>query len=113
MIAVLLCVVAYVNDGDTLRCQDGTRIRLSGIDAPELAGHCRPGRACAPGDPMASKQALERLAIGKTLRCTPDGTSYNRVTAWCMAGRVDLSCAQVAGGYALRWDRYWRGHRCR
>ena len=34
------CVVDYVNDGDTLRCQDGTRVRLSGIDAPELKAAC-------------------------------------------------------------------------
>lgn len=24
----------------------------------------------------------------------------------------DLSCAMVAGGWALRWDRYWGVHRC-
>ena len=110
--ALLLCVVAYVNDGDTLRCADGTRIRLAGIDAPELPGHCQPGRRCVAGDAIASKRALERLAVGQTLRCLPNGTSYNRVTAWCAVGQVDLSCAQVAGGYAQRWYRYWRGHRC-
>ena len=49
-----------VNDGDTLRCQDGTRIRLSGIDAPELDGHCQPGRACVPGDPLASRHPGRR-----------------------------------------------------
>src|SRR3546814_4753345 len=33
-----------VVDGDTLRC-GGTRIRLQGIDAPEMPGHCRRSEA--------------------------------------------------------------------
>jgi endonuclease YncB( thermonuclease family) len=46
-----------VTDGDTIRCGD-ERIRLLGIDAPELPGHCRSGRNCAPGDPYASTSSL-------------------------------------------------------
>lgn len=33
-------VVAYVNDGDTLRTTTGKRVRLLQIDAPELHGDC-------------------------------------------------------------------------
>lgn len=29
------CVVAFVLDGDTFNCRDGTTVRLLGIDAPE------------------------------------------------------------------------------
>src|ERR1700712_1173347 len=47
-----------VVDGDTLRCGN-ERVRLLGIDAPELPGHCRIGRACAPGDPYASTASLQ------------------------------------------------------
>lgn len=113
MIALFLCAVASIHDGDSLRCADGTRIRLAGIDAPELAAcHGRRGRICVPGDAQASKRALEHLIAGRTLRCRAVGTSYGRVTAWCRAGSVDISCALVRGGYAARWDRYWRGHRC-
>jgi len=89
------CAVLYVSDGDTLRCQDGTRVRLAGIDAPEMAGHCRPGRVCTPGDPLASRAALSRLAAGRTLSCRSVGTSYNRVVAFCSAGGADLSCSMV------------------
>ena len=97
MLALLLCTVAYVSDGDTFRCQDGTRIRLAGIDAPELPSHCQRGRACAPGDSYRSKEALEAMVASRTLRCLTTGTSYNRVTAWCVAGGRDLSCAMVEG----------------
>lgn len=46
-----------VVDGDTLRC-DGGRVRLLGIDAPELPGHCAPNRDCAPGDAFESTESL-------------------------------------------------------
>lgn len=96
------CVVRSVTDGDTFRCSNGTRVRLSSIDTPEMPGSCRQGRACAPGNPYAAKAALQRLIAGRTVQCQPVGTSYNRVAAWCSVGGVDLSCAMVRGGYAVR-----------
>ena len=108
------CRVAVVNDGDTFRCSDGTRVRLSAIDTPEMPGACRPGRSCAPGDSYAAKAALERLIRGRTLQCEAVGTSYNRVTAWCSAGGMDLSCAMVKSGHAIRLSKYDRKRRlCR
>ena len=46
--------VAWVYDGDTLRLEDGRKIRLIGIDTPEL------GRDGKPGQPYARK-ARKRL----------------------------------------------------
>ena len=77
------CAVQYVTDGDTFRCSNGTRVRLSSIDTPELPGSCRPGRICAPGNPYAAKAALQRLIGGRTVQCEPVGMSYNRWAAWC------------------------------
>ncbi len=112
--ALFLCTVASVHDGDTFRCQDGTRIRLHAIDTPEMPGTCRKGRKCVPGNPYRAKAALERLALRKTLRCEKTGTSYKRVTAYCSVGGVDLSCAMVRGGYAVRVPKYDRQRRlCR
>src|SRR6476469_4617886 len=99
------CPVAYVHDGDTFRCADGTRIRLSAIDAPEMPGACRPGRACAPGDPYEAKSTLERLINGRTVECQPTGTTYDRIAAWCSVGGVDLSCTLLASGRAIRLAR--------
>jgi micrococcal nuclease len=50
-------VVAYVNDGDTLRTTSGARIRLVQIDAPELHTDCYGKAALA---------ALRRLAPAGT-----------------------------------------------
>jgi endonuclease YncB( thermonuclease family) len=95
------CRVASITDGDTLRCADGTRVRIAGIDAPETSD-CRSGRQCVAGDAQASKRSLAALAGGQMLTCEPVGTSYNRVVAFCSAGGVDLSCAQVRAGQAVR-----------
>lgn len=53
-----------VTDGDTIRCGD-ERIRLLGIDAPEMPEHCRPGRDCVEGDPYASTSNLAAAMTGK------------------------------------------------
>jgi endonuclease YncB( thermonuclease family) len=108
------CAVQSVTDGDTFRCANGTRIRLSSIDTPEMPGSCQPGRRCAPGDPYAAKATLQRLISGKTVQCEPVGKSYNRVAAWCSAGGVDLSCAMLRSGHAIRLPEFDRDRRhCR
>lgn len=114
-LAFFACTVASVTDGDTLRCADGTRVRLAAVDAPEI-GPCRGrrGRVCVPGDGQASRRALEGLVRGQVLRCERVGVSYGRVVAWCRAGTVDLSCAMVRQGAAVYEPGYDRGRRlCR
>lgn len=96
------CKSPVVVDGDTLRCPSG-RIRLASIDAPELPGHCRPGRECTPGDPYASTEHLRSLIVGHAVQCSyVDTDRYGRTVARCTAGGVDLSCAQVSSGHAGR-----------
>ncbi|PZQ23985.1 MAG: nuclease [Sphingopyxis macrogoltabida] len=96
------CPNPTVVDGDTLRC-GATRVRLQGIDAPEMPGHCRQGRECAPGDPYASTDNLRRLVAGGALECRQTDTDrYGRAVALCSVGNVDLSCAQVRSGNAIR-----------
>src|SRR3546814_19374155 len=39
------------------------------------------------------------------------GSTYGRVAAFCeRSDGVDLSCAMVESGTALKWERYWQGH---
>ena len=92
-------------DGDTLDCA-GTRIRLVGIDTPEMPGHCRAGRACTPGDPFAAKAQLQRLAAsGVSCRISGEDV-YGRALARCRSRAGDLSCAMLASGHAVRrYDR--------
>ena len=97
------CAAVSVIDGDTISCATGAHIRLASIDAPEMPGHCRTGRECTPGDPFASKRALQSLVAGKAVSCVHQGTDhYRRIIGRCYAGRTDLSCAMVASGHAVR-----------
>lgn len=97
------CVV----DGDTLRVAN-ERIRLLGIDAPELPGHCARGRDCVAGDPFAATANLGRVLGSGRLEVERVGTDhYGRTLALVTAGGVDVSCAQLKGGFAVykpQWD---------
>jgi len=94
-------------DGDTLRC-GRERIRLRGIDAPELPGHCQRTRACAPGDPFASTASL-REAIAPTMRIGRiEQDRYGRTVAVVAGPKGDLSCWQLRRRQAIYkpgWDR--------
>lgn len=97
-----ICSNPQIVDGDTLRCGE-KRIRLSGIDAPELPGHCRTGRQCTLGDPYASTANLREIVDGGPLMCQQtDIDRYGRIVALCAVGGVDLSCRQVRDGHAVR-----------
>jgi endonuclease YncB( thermonuclease family) len=94
-------------DGDTLRCGE-ERIRLTGIDAPELHG-CQPrGRRCAPGDGRASRRVLAALINGQQLRIVRLGKDrFGRTLAAVFAGKTNLACAQLRAGQAIYradWD---------
>jgi len=105
-------------DGDTLRCGPAGKehVRLLGIDAPEMPGHCRAGRDCAPGDPFASKASLQQLVQGKLVRLQRYKKDlYGRTLAIATAGGINLSCAQLKAGMAIykpNWDWAGRISRC-
>ncbi len=94
-----------VIDGDTLNCA-GERIRLNGIDAPEMPGHCRRGRRCVAGDPIASRDNLARLISRGPLqidRLKQD--RYGRTVAQVWVDGLDVSCLQLDHAeYVARWD---------
>ncbi len=100
------CSSPYVVDGDTVRC-GSQRLRLLGIDAPEL-GHCPNYRQCVAGDGQASKQSLSagvRQGAFRYQVVTHDRFGRSVVVAW--AGGVNLSCWQMSRGqadYKPQWD---------
>jgi endonuclease YncB( thermonuclease family) len=110
--ALFLCAVAAITDGDTLRCEDGTRVRLAGISARERNGTCLRSHPCPAASAEEATAALRRIVAGQTLRCQATGMTFGRVAAWCWSGRVDVSCAMVRSGTVAVWARYWRGHGC-
>jgi len=122
------CTPTRVWDGDgPVWCAEGPRIRLSGIAAREIDGTCRQGQPCPDASAEASRDALVRLVgepvgrspqghvlvRGPAMRCVAVNGTYERTAAWCVSPKGgDLSCAMVRSGLALRWERFWRDHRC-
>jgi len=94
-----------VTDGDTIRCS-GERIRLLGIDAPALPGHCRRGRLCAPGNPYASSRSLQEALVGKLSINRVGKDRYGRTLALVAGSKGDLSCWQLKNGQAI-YVRHW------
>jgi len=108
---LLRCRAPRAIDGDTIRCGNiRAPLRLLGIDAPELPGHCRRGRKCVAGDPIAS-----RAALAASLRppVTVQGVGqdrYRRTIAIIRARGTNLSCLQLARGHATYVPRWDAGH---
>lgn len=92
---------AEASDGDTLRI-GGVKVRLFGIDAPELSQVCG-GWACG----AAAAARLAALVGAGPATCTPRDTDrYGRVVATCTVAGVDLGARLVAEGLARAYLRY-------
>lgn len=100
---------AYVLDGDTIEVH-GRRIRLHGIDAPELQQECRRdvGRGAAPyACGVEAKSALERIIRGNIVLCKPKGCdAYGRILGACTARSIDIGREMVRQGWAVAYTRY-------
>ncbi|KQM65809.1 nuclease [Sphingomonas sp. Leaf17] len=107
LLASFLLTGCTATDGDTIRC-GSERIRLLGIDAPEMPGHCRRGRVCAPGDPVRSKATIAAMLRRGPVTITRTGRDrYGRTLALVSVNGRDLSCEQLRGGLAIykpQWD---------
>ena len=94
-----------VIDGDTL-VLDGKRIRLVGIDAPELRQVCQRDTRPWPCGKEA-KAHLVALIGDATTTCEAGGSDrYGRLLAVCSSGRLDLNAAMVGAGYAIAFGAY-------
>ena len=95
-----------VTDGDTVGCGN-ERIRLLGIDAPEMPGHCRRGRDCVAGDPYASTSNLAAAMTGLLTIDRVGEDHYGRTLALVVGSQGDLSCWQLKhrqAAYKAKWD---------
>lgn len=113
MSLILICAAAMAIDGDTIRCEDGTRIRVAGIEANEMRGGCHL-TACSPVPGRVAKARMQAIVGGQNVTYVVTGKSWGRVTASVQLpdGR-DLSCVALSAGFVVRWDRYWpKGKTC-
>ena len=96
---------AYVIDGDTIDIS-GIRIRLNGIDTPELGQTCRiNGLIWYCG--VESTEAMRHLTSGKTVTCIGNTKDqYGRLIANCFVGDTNLNATMVEVGLALAYRHY-------
>lgn len=98
-------VVTRVSDGDTLWLQPAdsrrgsVKVRLRGIDAPELCQAWGPQAR----DALAARVLRRRVAVDVRSR-----DDYGRALASVRVGGIDVGAALVADGHA--WSTRWRGH---
>ena len=102
---------ATVVDGDTITINN-TKIRFSGIDAPEsyfygLTQYCEKpnGKIWACGKKATA--ALKKLIGKNDVECTDEGLDkYGRILSICYANGVDLQSEMVRSGMAVAYIRY-------
>ncbi|MBE7185286.1 MAG: thermonuclease family protein [Methylobacterium mesophilicum] len=93
-----------IHDGDTLTL-NGEKIRLVGIDAPELRQTCRRGGALYQcGE--ASRDALIALVGSNPVSCKATRRDrYRRLLGDCSAGGVDLNAELIRIGWAIPYGK--------
>ena len=95
-----------VVDGDTIHIGK-TKIRLHGIDAPEMKQTCRTRKGEEQMCGQLAKQALERLVKGQEVTCEGDKRDrYKRLIAVCYVGSLNINEQMVVDGWALAYRKY-------
>ena len=89
---------------------------------------CRPNQPCPGMGGIGARDVLVEVLGGATgklptghvrvagprLKCRSDGSAGgSRTAAWCTSFATgDLACNLLRRGSVVRWQRYWRQHRC-
>ena len=100
LLAICLAAGIHVHDGDTIG-RGPDRVRLWGIDAPELSDPAGP----------SSRDHLRALIAGRPLACEDHGQDrYGRRVLRCeTTDGADLGCAMIRDGQAVEMMRYSKG----
>lgn len=103
--AIELSGTVRVVDGDSL-AMGNRRLRLKGIDAPELKQRCvRDGNDYGCG--LDAAAFLKELIGTDPVECKGEGVDrYGRDLVRCRAGGVDLNAAMVRSGHAVAFGDY-------
>ena len=102
--------VSRIIDGDTLVWK-GRRIRLHGMDAPEIDQTCRDvdGNIYMCG--WRARNHLKTLVAGRSVFCDRVTTDrYGREIAVCLVDGTDIGERMVLDGWAVAYIRYSRAY---
>lgn len=97
---------ASVIDGDTLEIH-GTRVRLWGIDAPEISQLCRGEDSLPYRCGAKAANELDAFVARRPVSCEPVSSDvYGRTVARCSVGGADMAEWLVDSGLAFDWPKY-------
>lgn len=97
---------AVAVDGDTLDLA-GRRVRLEGIDAPELGQTCGRRWLGSWNCGRAAQKALDRLIDGRRVECDDKGRDkYDRSLGICRVDGRDINAELVRQGMAWAFVKY-------
>jgi endonuclease YncB( thermonuclease family) len=104
--AAVVCTAPHIADGDTLTCS-GVRVRLFGINAPELSHpDLRISEEAGGREASGRLKALTRARVS----CEEAGNQYDRygrMVAKCGTSQTpDLGAEMLREGLACQWIRY-------
>lgn len=102
-----LFAITKITDADSLRSGE-IRIRLHGIDAPEMKQLCedKEGQTYRCGL-QARNYLVKLIGKGAELACDHlDTDRYGRLVMRCHHQGIDISAALVRSGWALAYRRY-------
>lgn len=92
-------------DGDSL-VLGKQRLRLKGIDAPELSQTCMKDAKPWPCG-LQARLALARLVAAPGIACTGNSRDkYDRLLVTCRDGNTDINRSQVLNGMAVSFGGY-------
>lgn len=98
--------IARASDGDSLRLQ-GVRIRLQGVDAPELDQVCWDEAGAEWPCGRLSRARLSEILVEGPAVCRPRGhDKYGRVLATCKSEGRDVGAILVSEGWAIAMGDY-------
>jgi len=96
-----------ITDGDSLR-SGNIRLRLYGIDAPEIRQQCQDKSSQPYRCGSMAKQYLSSIALqDRLLDCVlKDIDRYKRLIVQCRADGKDIATQMVRAGWAVAYRRY-------
>ena len=99
--------VTRISDGDSLR-SGSLRIRLFGIDAPEIKQICHNASSIKwPCGVNARDRLSELVSTAAHLECRlRDTDRYGRLVMQCFANQKDIGKTLVEEGMAVAYERY-------
>lgn len=97
--------IAFAVDGDSLKIDKTTNIRLLEIDAPEFSQKCLDKNGYEYRCGEISSNFLHKLINGKKITCkSPEKDIYKRYLAVCYLGEININQEIIKNGMAIIYD---------